>query len=347
MIKGKGAQYNPANPYLKNEITHEHNEGIDEYTGDEKPKTQIFYENPKNVLSKNTSPDLKWSYSVNPYQGCEHGCIYCYARNSHTYWGFSAGLDFESKIIVKENVARKLEEALVAKSWKAQPIMLSGNTDCYQPVEKKLGLTREILEVCLKYRNPVSIITKNSLVLRDIDLLKELASMSLVHVYFSITSLNEELRSVLEPRTASYKKKLEAITALSKEAIPVGIMNAPIIPGLNHHEIPAVLEAASKHGASGAGYTVIRLNGQIGEMFDDWLSKNFPERADKIRNQIKEMHGGKVNDTNWGRRLKGSGNYALMIDQLFQQSLKKHFSGKEMPPFNLNAFRKGGNYSLF
>lgn len=347
MIKGKGAQYNPANPYQKNEVTYDHDEGIDEYVFQEKPKIELFFENPKSVVNKNNSPDLKHSYSVNPYQGCEHGCIYCYARNSHTYWGFSAGLDFESKLIIKENVAKKLEEALVAKSWKVQPIMLSGNTDCYQPIEKKFQLTRKVLEVCLKYRNPVSIITKNSLVLRDMDLLSELASLSLVHVYFSITSLDEKLRAVLEPRTSSYKKKLEAVAELSKENIPVGIMNAPIIPGLNHHEIPAVLQAASDNGALGAGYTVVRLNGQIGAMFDDWLTKTFPDRADKVRNQIKEMHGGKVNDTEWGRRIKGSGNYAVMIEQLFQQSWKKYFGGKEMPPFNLNAFRKGGNYSLF
>lgn len=347
MIKGKGAQFNPANPFLKQEITYEHDEGIDEYTVEEKPKTQLFFENPKNVVSKNNSPDLRLSYSVNPYQGCEHGCIYCYARNSHTYWGFSAGLDFESKIIVKENVARKLEESFMARSWKVQPIMLSGNTDCYQPVEKKLGLTRQILEVCLKYRNPVSIITKNALVLRDIDLLKQLAEMSLVHVYFSITSLDEKLRAVLEPRTASYKKKLEAIARLSAEAIPVGIMNAPIIPGLNHHEIPAVLEAAANHGALGAGYTVVRLNGQLAVLFDDWLSRTFPDRADKIRNQIKELHGGQVNDTEWGRRIKGGGNHAVIIEQLFTRSLKKHFQGKEMPALNLMAFRKGGNYSLF
>lgn len=347
MIKGKGAQYNPSNPYLKNSLSYEHDEGIDEYTSEERPTVRLFFETPKKVISRNSSPDLRWSYSLNPYQGCEHGCIYCYARNSHTYWGFSAGLDFESKIIVKKDVARHLEKQIQAINWKVQPILLSGNTDCYQPLEKKYQLTRQILEVMLKYRNPVSIITKNSLVTRDLDILQDLAKYSLVHVYFSITSLDEKLRAVLEPRTASYKKKLDAIEELTSNNIPVGVMNAPVIPGLNHHEIPKVLGQASARGALAAGYTVVRLNGQIGELFDDWLSKIFPDRADKIRNQIKALHGGRVNDTEWGKRLKGDGPYADIIDQLFKQSLKKYFSKKEMPPLNLSVFRKGGNYSLF
>ena len=347
MIKGKGSQYNPSNPFLKQAITFEHDEGIDEYTLEERPPTQLFYESPKNVVSKNDSPDLRMDYSINPYQGCEHGCIYCYARNSHTYWGFSAGLDFESKIIVKENVAENLEIQLLKSSWKVKPIMLSGNTDCYQPIEKKLGLTRKVLEVLLKYRHPVSIITKNALILRDIDLLQDLSANALVHVYFSITSLDEKLRSLMEPRTASYAKKLQAIQELTAANVPVGIMNAPIIPGLNHHEIPQVLKKASESGARTAGYTVVRLNGQIAEMFNNWLGKTFPDRAEKIRNQIKAMHGGQLNDSEWGRRITGGGAYANIIGQLFKKSFARYFKGKEMPPLNMNAFRRGGNYSLF
>lgn len=346
-MKGKGAQYNPPNPFLNLSVGNYHDEGIDEYTSEEKPATSIFHESPKNVLSKNNSPDLKFTYSVNPYQGCEHGCVYCYARNSHTYWGFSAGLDFESKIIVKQNVAQKLEEQISKMSWKPQPIMLSGNTDCYQPLEKELRLTRSVLKVLLKYRNPVSIITKNALILRDQDLLTELAKKSLVHVYFSVTTLDEHLRSRLEPRTATAGKKLRAISELSMAGVPVGVMNAPVIPGLNHHEIPEILKAASDHGALDAGYTVVRLNGQIGEIFEDWLEKNYPDRASKISNQIKDMHGGKMNDTDWGRRLRGEGNYSLIIDQLFQQSRKRYFEGKKMPPYDLDIFRKGGSYNLF
>lgn len=347
MLKGKGAQYNPSNPFTKNSISYHHQEGIDEYTHDERPVTKLFYETPKNVLSKNNSPDLKWSYSVNPYQGCEHGCIYCYARNSHTYWGYSAGLDFESKIIVKERVAESLEKQLLSNSWKSQPIMLSGNTDCYQPIERKLGLTRKVLEVLYKYANPVSIITKNALVLRDLDILEDMARHNLVHVYFSITSLDEKLRAVLEPRTSSYWKKLTAMETLSKSGVPVGLMNAPIIPGLNHHEIPEILKQASHHGAISAGYTVIRLNGQIGELFEDWLHKTFPDRAKKVINQINELHGGSVNDTKWGRRLKGEGGYANSIEQLFRTAKMKYFKDKKMPPLNQHVFRKGGNYVLF
>jgi len=346
-MKGKGAQYNPSNPFFKQAMGQYHDEGIDEYTQEERPNRTIFHESPKNVLSKNNSPDLQFTYSVNPYQGCEHGCVYCYARNSHTYWGFSAGLDFESKIIVKDKVAALLDAQLSKISWKPQPIMLSGNTDCYQPIEKDLKLTRGILEVMLKYRNPVSIITKNALILRDMDLLQALAEKSLVHVYFSITTLDESLRAKLEPRTATATKKLNAIRELSALGVPVGVMNAPIIPGLNDTEVPAILKAASEHGALAAGYTVVRLNGQIREIFEDWIKKSFPDRAEKTMNQIKELHGGKANDTDWERRLHGAGNYALMIDQLFQNSKKKYFDNKKMPPLNLSIFRKGGNYNLF
>lgn len=346
-MKGKGAQYNPSNPFTGLTRGTYHTEGIDEYTGDEVPKTEIFYETPQKVLSKNTSPDLKWSYSVNPYQGCEHGCVYCYARNSHTYWGFSAGLDFESKIIVKKNVAQVLERQLQKPTWKVQPIMLSGNTDCYQPQEKHFELTRRVLEVLLKYRNPVSMITKNVLILRDLDLLKELAGRSLVHVYFSITTMDESLRAKLEPRTATTAKKLQAIEALSAAGVPVGVMAAPIIPGLNHHEIPEILKAAANSGAVAAGYTVVRLNGQIKEIFEDWLEKTYPGRYHKVTRQIKELHAGKMNDTEWGRRLKGEGEIAGMIGQLFEKSKNKYLSKTKMPPYNLSLFRKGGNYNLF
>lgn len=346
-MKGKGAQYNPPNPFSSLEVGNYHDEGIDEYVNEEAPKTSFFAERPKNVLSRNNSPDLKWKYSVNPYQGCEHGCVYCYARNSHTYWGFSAGLDFESKIIVKPDVAKILEKQLGHPRWEAQPVMLSGNTDCYQPAEKKLKLTRSVLEVMLRYRNPVSIITKNALILRDADLLGELAGLGLAHVYFSITTLDESLRGKLEPRTAASSKKLRAIRSLSDIGVPVGVMVAPIIPGLNHHEIPAIIKAAADSGAVGAGYTVVRLNGQIKDIFEDWARKNFPDRADKMLRQIKEMHGGNLNDSDRARRLKGAGNIASIIGQLFRHSRDKHFKGKKMPEYNLSIFRRGGAYNLF
>ncbi len=345
-FKGRGAQIKTGNKFQKAEYVTDHIEGLDEPLL-ENPKTQIFEENAKKILNRVDSPDLGFGYSMNPYQGCEHGCIYCYARNTHEYYGFSAGLDFESKIIVKKNAPRLLEQELMKPSWNAVPIMLSGNTDCYQPQEKKYEITRSILKILAQYRHPVSIISKNSLVLRDLDILQDLASDNLVHVYISITTLDEELRRAMEPRTASAIKRLKTVEALSKAGIPVGIMNAPIIPGLNHHEIPAILKAASEHGAFNAGMTLVRLNGSIGKIFEDWLQKNFPDRFDKVWNQICSLHGGNVNDSQFGRRMSGEGNIADAVHQLYRASKKKFFAGKQMPPYDLTKFRKGGNLSLF
>jgi DNA repair photolyase len=345
-LKGRGAQIKTNNKFLKAHYVDQHIEGLDEPFL-ENTSTQIFYETAKKIINKVDSPDLGLGFSMNPYQGCEHGCIYCYARNTHEYYGFSAGLDFESKIIVKENAPQLLEQQLLNKNWNAAPIMLSGNTDCYQPIERKLEITRRMLKVLIKYQHPVSIISKNSLVTRDIDLLRELASENLVHVVISITTLDEELRRQLEPRTASAIKRLKTVEALAKANIPVGIMNAPLIPGLNHHEIPAILKAASEHGALTAGMTIVRLNGSIGNIFEDWLHKNCPDRFEKVWNQICSMHGGTVNDSQFGRRMKGEGNFADAIHQLFHSSKKKYFGDRKMPPYDLTKFRKGGTYSLF
>jgi len=345
-FKGRGSQIQSSNKFLKAKYVTDHIEGLDEPLL-ENPQTQIFLESPKKILNRVDSPDLGFGYSMNPYQGCEHGCIYCYARNTHEYYGFSAGLDFESKIIVKKNAARLLEQELMKPSWNAVPIMLSGNTDCYQPQEKKFEITRSMLKVLAQYRHPVSIISKNSLVLRDLDLLQDLASDNLVHVYISITTLDEELRRAMEPRTASSLKRLKTVEALAKANVPVGIMNAPIIPGLNQHEIPAVLKAAAEHGALNAGMTIVRLNGSIGKIFEDWLRKNFPDRFEKVWNQICAGHGGNVNDSQFGRRMRGEGQEADAIHQLFRASKKKYFAGKTMPVYDLTKFRKGGSLSLF
>jgi len=345
-FKGRGAQIKSENRFLKSHYVTDHIEGLDEPLL-ENPYTQVFQENAKKIVNRVDSPDLGFGYSMNPYQGCEHGCIYCYARNTHEYYGFSAGLDFESKIVVKKNAARLLEQELLKPSWNAVPIMLSGNTDCYQPLEKKWGITRQLLKVMAQYRHPVSIISKNGLVVRDIDLLQDLAADNLVHVYISITTLNEELRRAMEPRTASGIKRLKTVEELAKANIPVGIMNAPIIPGLNHHEIPAILKAAADHGARNAGMTIVRLNGAIGKIFEDWLQKNFPDRFEKVWNQICSMHGGNVNDSQFGRRMRGDGNIADVIHQLFRTSKKKYFADKSMPAYDLTKFRKGGNLNLF
>ncbi len=345
-FKGRGAQIKTENKFLKSQYVSEHIEGLDEPLF-ENPHTQIFHESPKKIVNKVDSPDLGMAYSMNPYQGCEHGCIYCYARNTHEYYGFNAGLDFESKIVVKKNAPQLLEQQLLGKNWHASPIMLSGNTDCYQPQERKLKITRQILQVLARYRHPVGVISKNSLITRDIDILKDLAADRLVHVMISITTLNEDLRRIMEPRTASSIKRLKTVEELAKSNVPVGIMNAPIIPGLNHYEIPQILKAASDHGALTAGMTIVRLNGSIGKIFEDWLRKNFPDRFEKVWNQICSMHGGNVNDSQFGRRMRGDGNIADVIHQLYRTSKKKYFAGREMPPYDLTKFRKGGNLSLF
>ncbi len=253
--------------------------------------------------------------------------------------GFSAGLDFERNIIVKENAPELLEEAFRKKNWEPTPIMLSGNTDCYQPLERKMKITQRMLKVLLEYKHPVSMITKNQLILRDIDILKELAANNLVHVMVSITTLNEELRLKMEPRTASAKNRLKVIETLAKNNIPVGVMNAPIIPALNSMEIPEVIKRAGEAGAGAAGYTIVRLNGQIGEIFTDWIHKNFPDRAERVLNQIKECHGGNLNDSQFGRRMSGEGNIAESIRQLHKMVVKKYIKKNDSFEFNLTSFK--------
>ncbi|UII28109.1 PA0069 family radical SAM protein [Fulvivirga maritima] len=345
--KGRGSQIQTKNPYLSQEYVTEHWEGLDEELLMEQIPTQVLYETPKKIVNKVESPDVGMAYSLNPYQGCEHGCIYCYARRTHEYWGYNAGLDFETKIIVKKNAPELLEKHFLQKSWQPETIMLSGNTDCYQPLERKLGITRKLLEIFLKYRNPVGIISKNVTMLRDLDLLRELAQLNLVRVTLSITSLDEKLRAKLEPRTASAARKLKAIEQMTKAGVPVSIMNAPIIPGLNHHEIPQIIKAAADHGAVSAGYTVVRLNGYIGEVFEDWLRKNFPDRFDKVWNQICEVHGGNVNDSEFGRRMRGAGQISDIISQLFHASVDRHMKGRHVPAMDTSLFRRGGHYRLF
>jgi DNA repair photolyase len=336
-FQGRGSQINTANPYLKQQYVREHIEGLDEEMLSNS-KTEFFMEYPKKIVNKVDSPDIGSMYSMNPYQGCEHGCIYCYARNVHQYWGFSAGLDFERKIIVKPDAPEVLDKQLTNPNWKVEPIMLSGNTDCYQPAERKFKLTRRMLEVLLKHKHPVGMITKNALILRDIDILSELAKHKLVHVMVSITSLNEDLRLVMEPRTVTAKNRLRVIEELNKAGVPAGVMNAPLIPGLNTDEIPSVIKAAADHGAVDAGYTIVRLNGAIKDLFHDWLYKNFPDRGDKVWHQIMECHGGQVNDSRFGTRMRGEGKIAESIRALFKMSVKKYMSGRESYDLNMDDF---------
>ncbi len=348
-IKGRGSQFRTANPYEKHRVEDSENgDGQDEPLI-QNVKTQVFFDYPKTIVNKVKSPDVKMEWSLNAYQGCEHGCIYCYARNSHQYWGYSAGLDFESKLIVKPNAPELLRKCFDSKKWKPEVISMSGNTDCYQPLEKEYKLTRQLLEIFAEYRNPVGMITKNQLILRDLDILKELASHNLLNVAISITSLNEDLRLKLEPRTASYKNRLKVVETLASNGIHVGVMVAPIIPGLNNYDIAHVIKAASEAGASWAGYTLVRLSGSVEPLFDDWLKKNYPDSYDKVMNQIKDCHNGQLYDSAFGKRMRGEGKIAETINQLFKTARKKYMGDKPAYEFNLTAFRRPerGQLSLF
>lgn len=347
-FKGRGAQVNTHNKFLQQKYVLDHIEGLDEPLL-ENSATQLFEETPKKIVSESNSPDLSHMHSINPYQGCEHGCIYCYARNSHEYYGFSAGLDFERKIIVKRNAAELLEQYFNKKNYRPVTILLSGNTDCYQPIERKLQITRSLLQVFLQYKNPVSIITKNNLILRDIDIISELNRYNLINVNVSITSLNEQIRHKLEPRTVTAGGRLSVIQKLSDIGVPVRVMAAPIIPGLNSNEVPDIIKAAADRGARGAGFTMVRLNGSIAEIFTDWVYKAFPDPAEKILNQIRATHNGNLNDSQYGRRMSGDGKVAESIHQLFRMAVNRFMGDREMPELNHSLFipKSGKQTSLF
>lgn len=312
-------------------------------------KTSYIQVYPKTIINKITSPDVSMPFSMNPYQGCEHGCIYCYARNSHEFWGYSPGLDFEQKILVKANAPTLLRKKLSSRNWKAATVIMSGNTDCYQPAEKKFGLTRECLEVFYALRHPVGIITKNSLVLRDLDILEKLNRDRLVGVTVSVTTLSEDTRRVLEPRTATIAKRLETIRSLSARGIPVNAMLAPIIPGINSHEILKMAEAVSEAGALSFGFTVVRLNGAIGKIFADWINRVLPDKAEKVLNQIAACHGGKLNDSRWGTRKRGEGKIATQIHDMVNLARHRYFKDKTFPKLNDALHRQfsDGQTSLF
>ncbi len=314
---GRGAQFNTHNRFHRQSLSKDITEGIDDWD-DPNPKTVFIDTHPKTIVNKVESPDIGIMYSLNPYQGCEHGCIYCYARNSHQYWDFSAGLDFEQKILIKKEAPILFKNFIERKNWDASIISLSGNTDCYQPAERKFKLTRQILEIAAIYKQPVSIITKNSLILRDTDVLTLLAKDKLVMVYVSITCLDEKLRQKLEPRTTTAKQRLKVVEELRKIGVPVGVMTAPIIPGLNDYEIPNLLKTAATHGALNANYTIVRLNGDVHQLFEDWLQKNFPDRFNKVWHMIQSCHNGQVSDHRFGQRIKGEGNIAKIINDNFR-----------------------------
>jgi DNA repair photolyase len=311
---GRGATANPAGRFERlATIT----ERVDD--DDDRPPvaTELYRDTSKSILSYNESPDVGMSVYLNAYRGCEHGCIYCYARPYHEYLGLSAGVDFESRIFVKENAAALLRKELLAKWWTPQGIGFSGVTDPYQPVERRLKITRACLEVMSEFRNPVGIVTKSHTVTRDIDVLRELASHHAAQVMLSITTLDNDLSGVMEPRASRPHRRLAAVRALADAGIPVGVMVAPILPGLTDHEVPAILKAAREAGATSAGRIIVRLPHGVKDLFSDWLTAHFPDRKDKVLNRIREMRDGKLNDPNFGSRMSGEGPFAESIHQMF------------------------------
>ena len=339
-VHGRGATGNPANRFEKLHVEFEPHDFA--FPVEDRPaqRTEFFRDGSKTIITRNNSPDVGFETSVNPYRGCEHGCIYCYARPTHEYLGFSAGLDFESKIMVKEDAPELLEAELSSPKWKPQVVVMSGVTDPYQPVERKLKLTRRCLEVLARFRNPVAIITKNHLVTRDTDILRELAANDAAAVNISVTSLDRKLQRVLEPRTSAPRSRLDAIEHLHARGIPVGVMVAPIIPGLTDHEVPAILNACAEAGAQFAGYTVVRLPWAVAPLFERWLEEHFPDRKEKILGRIRHLRGGeKLNQSQWHSRMTGDGIFAEQISSLFQVGCRRAGIGAR-PRLSTAAFRR-------
>src|SRR5438094_40092 len=351
-IRGRGASWSPANRFEKLHVDLSDVDVVQADREDESPlngddvskdrprrETQFFRDGTKTIITHNNSPDVGFETSLNPYRGCEHGCIYCYARPTHEYLGFSAGLDFESKIVVKTNAAELLRAELESPRWKPQTLVMSGVTDPYQPIERKLRITRGCLEVLAQFRNPVAIITKNRLVTRDLDLLKELASFNAAVVNISVTSLNPNLQRVLEPRTSIPTARLDAVSQLRHAGIPVGVMVAPIIPGLTDHEVPRILEVCAKAGAQFAGYTIVRLPWAVAPLFEHWLEEHFPDRKEKVLGRIRHLRGNRLNNSQWHTRMTGEGIFAEQIASLFKAGCRRAGISSR-PTLSCKSFRR-------
>ncbi|NNE91275.1 MAG: PA0069 family radical SAM protein [Verrucomicrobiales bacterium] len=327
--RGRGTVDSPPNRFEKNAV--ETDDGaleeiarVDPDFEKSRPATEFLRDETQSIISKNNSPDLGFDASLNPYRGCEHGCAYCYARPYHEFLGFNSGIDFETKIMVKPNAAELLEFELASKRWKPQNLACSGVTDCYQPIEREAKITRACLEVVNRFRNPVGIVTKNALVTRDIDVLQELAAFNCSAVAISLTSLDADLSGTLEPRASRPAGRLQAIRKLTDAGIPAGISLAPVIPGLNDHEIPAILEAAADHGAQFASYTVLRLPYAVKDVFSGWLDRFFPDRKELVLGRVREMRGGRdLNNSEFGLRMRGEGIVADQINQMFKVGAKR------------------------
>jgi DNA repair photolyase len=342
-IPNRGAGSNPPNRFEKIHLEPDADWDPEQ---DPLPRTQFFCDRTSTIIAYNDSPDVGYEASINPYRGCEHGCIYCYARPFHEYLGFSSGLDFEAKIMVKEDAPELLRKELSSPKWQPKVIALSGVTDCYQPIERRLKLTRRCLEALADFRNPVAIVTKNLLVARDIDLLSELARHQAAVVFISLTTLDMELRRVMEPRTSPPASRLAAISELSKAGIPVGVLVAPVISGLNDHEIPTLLEAAAQAGAHAAGYVMLRLPHAVAPLFERWLATHFPDRKEKVLNRLRSMRHGKLNESAFGKRMRGEGIFAEQVDALFDAARRKHGIAGSLPELSTAAFRRASKEQL-
>lgn len=349
-----GSGINPPNRFERIHVEPDSDQQeADAVAGSEQPKRRIEYleDDSRSIVTENHSPDIPFRYSLNPYRGCIHACAYCYARPSHEYLGFNAGLDFETRIVVKRNAPQLFREFLARPGWHVEPITFSGITDCYQPAERQFQLTRRCLEVALECRQPVSVITKNALVLRDLDVLQPLAELRLLHVFISITTLDPGLAREMEPRTSTPEARLRAIETLAEAGVPVGVMIAPTIPGLNDSEIPAILQAARRAGAGTAGYVLLRLPLSVEPVFVEWLERTQPLAAERVLGRLRHARGGKANESAWGQRMVGSGALADSLRTTFRLFRRKHGLDRSLPAFNCDAFRppaaKSGQLPLF
>ncbi len=340
--RGRGSQRNPPNRFggTNHEIDFEHLEHDEDYLESlGKRPTEYLPDRSRSIISENQSPDVGFRYSLNPYRGCQHGCSYCFARPSHEYLGFNAGLDFETKILVKENAPALFREFLSRKTWRCEPIALAPNTDAYQPGERRFRLTRRCLEVAAEFQQPMALITKNALVLRDLDILGPMAAEGLAQVNVSVTTLDGELARKMEPRTSTPAARLRAIQELSEAGVPVRVLIAPVIPGLNDHEIPAILEAAREAGARAASYTMLRLPLTVAPVFQEWLERCVPGQKEKVEGRIRAVRGGKLNSAQFGDRMSGSGELAAQIAALFKVFAKRHRLDGSLPPLDCSRFR--------
>ncbi len=302
------------------------------------PRTEVSFERPRSVLTRNDSPDVPFDRSVNPYRGCEHGCIYCYARPSHGHLDLSPGLDFETRIVAKRGAAEVLERTFRRPGYVPAPLALGANTDPYQPAERRLGIARDVLRVCHAYRHPVTVVTKSALVLRDLDLLADLAARDLAHVLVSVTTLDPDLALRMEPRAAAPGRRLRAVERLAGAGVPVGVLVSPVIPAINDGEIEAILAAAKDAGARAAGTILLRLPGEVAELFDGWLAEHFPDRRDRVLSLLRGARGGRLSDARFGRRMRGEGPYADLLRARFDAALRRLGLTRNLPPLPTDRF---------